>query len=65
MTYTWLVRILRHIKMIDVSVVVKSFGDRHLFSDRPSVADIVYLATNCRLLYYTFSYQLWVVILYI
>jgi hypothetical protein len=65
MTYTWLVRILRHIKMIDVSVVVKSFGDRHLFSDQASVADIIYLATNCSLLYYTFSHQLWVVILYI
>jgi hypothetical protein len=32
--------------MVVVSAVTKDFSDRHLFSDRPSVANIVYLATN-------------------
>jgi hypothetical protein len=53
--------------MIDVSVVAKGSA-RHLFSDRPLVAiivflttnygfDIIYLATNCESLYYTFNNQ--------
>jgi hypothetical protein len=48
--------------MVVISVVAKGFGDRHLLSDRLSVADIVYLATNYSLLYYTFSNQHKVVI---
>jgi hypothetical protein len=43
--------------MVAVSAVAKGFSDRHLFSDRPSVANIVYLATNRGLLYYRFSNQ--------
>jgi hypothetical protein len=54
--------------MVAVSVVAKGFSDLHLFSDRPSVANIVYLATNCgcctidlatnrESLYYIFSNQ--------
>jgi hypothetical protein len=43
--------------MVAVSVVAKGFSDRHFFSDRPSVANIVYLATNRGLLYYRFSNQ--------
>jgi hypothetical protein len=51
--------------MVVVSTVAKVFSDRDLFIDRPSIVDIVYLTTNCGLLYYTFSDPLWVVILYI
>jgi hypothetical protein len=56
--------------MVVVSTVAKGFSDRHLFSDRPSVAiaNIVYLATTvgcCTIdlatdrksSYYTFSNQ--------
>jgi hypothetical protein len=35
--------------MVAVSAVAKGFSDRHLFSDRSSVANIVYLATNRKL----------------
>jgi hypothetical protein len=53
--------------MVAVSAVAKGFSDRHLFSDRPSVANIIYLATNRSYTidlatnrkspYYTFSNQ--------
>jgi hypothetical protein len=49
---------LRLVRMVAVSAVTKGFSDQHLFSDRPSVANIVYLATNRGLLYYRFSNQL-------
>jgi hypothetical protein len=42
--------------MIVVSAVAKGFSDRHLFSDRLSVANID-LATNRKSSYYTFSNQ--------
>jgi hypothetical protein len=48
----------RPIKMVIVSVVAKTFSGRHLFSDQPSIATIIFLAINCGLLNYTFSDQL-------
>jgi hypothetical protein len=51
--------------MVAVSAITKNFSDRHLFIDQPSVVVIVFLATNYGLLNYTFSDQLWFVILYI
>jgi len=51
--------------MVAVSAVAKGFSDRHLFSDRPSVANIVYLATDREWLYCRFSNQPSIVILYI
>jgi hypothetical protein len=38
--------------MVVVSAIAKGFSDRHVFSDWPFIADIVYLVTNCGLLYY-------------
>jgi hypothetical protein len=49
--------------MVDVSVVAKDFSDRYLFSDTPSVADIVYLATNIELLFGIYSNKQKVVVL--
>jgi hypothetical protein len=37
--------------MVAVSEIAKGFSDRRLFSGRPSVANIVFLATNRELSY--------------
>jgi hypothetical protein len=55
-TYGWSLKTFSD-PMVAVSAVAKGFSDRHLFSDRPSVANIEYLATNRGLLYYRFSNQ--------